>query len=428
MHTMTETLSAISAVTGTALMALLLVGLLTRFFAETLLPDSNATKALTVPRPKEGGTGSWKRAFACAVVWFAISRMFILLVTLVIAHATGRAESYCGNMYGYWAKWDAPHYIGLIKNWYVNEGDARFHIVFFPMYPLVCRVLLPIFGGNADVSAMVVANCSAVAAGALMYQLTALERSERTAVRAVRLFFLNPLSFFLSIPYTESMFLLLTIASVYLARRRKYGAALIIGAMCAACRLMGIAVAIPVFHAMLCDDRDSGRICAKQFAKRFAQCLAILAGLAAYLLLNWKVTGNPLQFWIYQRDHWYNTTGTLWNTFAYTMRYALEYDAPMRLATWAPTVVLIYGTIGVLIAQMRRANAGDAAYGWAYMYMTIVPTWLISGPRYVSGLYCLYPMLADRAEKKWQSVLLMAVFAAGLGYMACMFAFTSGVY
>lgn len=425
---MIDQLPAVSAVLGTALMALLLALLLARYFASTLLPRSKVALALHRNPGAKGCIGSWARAFACTGIWFAVSRLFILAVTALYAVSTRRAEAYFSNLYGYWTKWDAPHYIGLIRNWYVNEGDARYHIVFFPMYPLVCRVLLPLFGGNADISAMAVSNLSAIAAGAVLYQLTALDYGERTAARAAKLFFANPLSFFLSLPYTEALFLLLTLGTVYLARRKRVLWALLLGAMCAACRLMGVTVAIPIFYSMLCDDRDAGILTPKRFALRFASCLTLLLGVEAYLLLNYQITGNPFQFWIYQRDHWYNTTGTLWNTFSYIVHYALYDDVPMQLATWVPTVLLIYGAIIVLFAHCRRANVGDAAYGWAYMYMTIVPTWLISGPRYVSGLYSLYPMLADTARKKWADIALTAAFAATLGYMACMFVFTSGVY
>ncbi|MBQ4085124.1 MAG: glycosyltransferase family 39 protein [Clostridia bacterium] len=428
MNDMMKHLPLISAVLGTALIVLLLITLLIKYFATVFKSESKASLFLSKGSSAEHRPGNWKNAVLQALVWFAVSRAFILLATCVYAKLCGN-EAYFANMYAHWTKWDAPHYLGLIKNWYVNEGDPRFHIVFFPMYPLVCRMLLPLFGGNADVSAMVVSNICACIAGALVYQIAALEYGERTGTRAVRFFFLNPLSFFLSLPYTESLFLLLTMAAVYLARRRRYAFALIAGAMCAACRLMGIVVAIPVFYAMLADDREKGLLSLKRTAVRFVSCFVILLGVAAYLFLNWKVTGNPFQFWIYQEEHWHNTTGTLWNTFRYIFDYALYTDnSAMRMGTWVPTIVLIYAAVALLWLHARRSNAGDAAYGWAYMYMTIVPTWLISGPRYVSGLYCLYPMLADAARRKWVDWALSIVFVLGLGYMSCMFVFFSGVY
>lgn len=418
---------AVSAVFGTALMVLLLVVLLIRYFSTVFAPQSRVTNALNRPQKIKGVPTKWPKALWYAIVWFTISRLLIFSAVAAYGYISG-TDGYFSNMYGWWAKWDAPHYLGLIRNWYVNEGDPRFHIVFFPMYPLVCRLLLPLFGGNADISAMAVSNICAWLSGALLCRLTSTDQGEMAGRRAVRYFFFNPLSFFLSLPYTESMFILLTLSAVYLARRRRYIPALLIGAMCAACRLMGIVVAIPIYYSMLSYDRDEGTISVQKAVMRFFSCFVILLGAAAYLFLNWRVTGNPFQFWVYQKEHWHNTTGTLWNTFSYIVHYALYGDMPMRLATWAPTIVLIYSALILLFLQARTSNAGDCAYGWAYMYMTIVPTWLISGPRYVSGLYCLYPMLAERIRSKRADIAVSVLFALGACFMACMFVFTSGVY
>ena len=178
---------------------------------------------------------SWRAALFCAAKWFVLSRLFILIVTSLYAAITENT-GYYSHMYDYWAKWDAPHYLGLIKNWYVNEGDPRFHIVFFPMYPFVCKLLLPLFGGNADLSAMIVSNVCGYGAGAILYMLAALDHGRKGAGRAVKFFFLNPLSFFLSIPYTESLFLFLTKMPTRL-------------------------LSVPLFHSVHYSALQSGRLC-----------------------------------------------------------------------------------------------------------------------------------------------------------------------
>lgn len=417
----------ISAVFGSALMLVLLVILLLRYFGTIFAPSSTLGQKLAGGPAGKKAAGSWRDALLCSVLWFAVSRVFVFVVALLYARLAGY-DWYLTNMPSHWVKWDAPHYIGLIENWYVNEGDPRFHIVFFPMYPLVCRMLLPLFQGNAELSAFVVSNLCGIAAGAFLYRLAALDFGRGAAGRATKFLFLNPLSFFLSLPYTESLFLLLTVAAVYLARRRKYALALLCGAMCAACRLMGIVVAIPIFYSMLSQDKEEGRLGARRVLLRVLACCAVLVGVAAYLLLNWRVTGNPFQFWIYQEEHWHNTTGTLWNTFDYIVRYALMHDPNMQWGTWIPTIAALYGAIVLLCVRWRKMNPGDAAYGWAYMYMSIVPTWLISGPRYVSGMYCLYPALGSWTKKRSLDVALSVLSTLALGFMACMFVFRHGVY
>ena len=41
------------------------------------------------------------------------------------------------NMFNHW---DAPHYVAIAKNGYVNTGDAANFIVFFPLYPILIRL------------------------------------------------------------------------------------------------------------------------------------------------------------------------------------------------------------------------------------------------------------------------------------------------
>lgn len=424
MDRINQALPMISAVVGTASMAFLLVWLLLRYFCPAMHKE-----ALCEQKPLQGWQKvSWKEAFVCSTCFLLVSRIWILMITTLYAFLAQQGDFYIHNLYGYWVKWDAPHYVGLIQNWYINEGDPRFHIVFFPMYPLVCRVFLPLFMGKAEVVALAVSNTCAWLAGAFLYRLTEMSDGKTVARRAVRFLMLNPLSFFLSIPYTEAMFLFLTIAAVYSARQRRFWIAVSVGALCALCRLMGIVVAIPIFYEMLCHERENNTWTGKRIAYRFLQCLVVLLGVGAYIALNWEVTGNPFQFVVYQREHWYNSMGTLWNTFGYLVQYLLSDASAMRYATWLATLVLVYTAILLHYLRAKKDNAGDLAYGWAYLYMTIVPTWLISGPRYVSGLYTLSPMLSRLARKRWVDAFITIAFLAGLAYMSCMFVFTGGVY
>ncbi|MCW4031638.1 MAG: hypothetical protein NWE80_04665, partial [Candidatus Bathyarchaeota archaeon] len=39
------------------------------------------------------------------------------------------------------SKWDSPHYMYIAQNGYVNEGDPANFIVFFPLYPLLVRLI-----------------------------------------------------------------------------------------------------------------------------------------------------------------------------------------------------------------------------------------------------------------------------------------------
>ena len=49
-------------------------------------------------------------------------------------------------------------------------------------------------------------------------------------------------------------------------------------------------------------------------------------------------------------------------------------------------------------------------YGMIYFYVSVAPTWLLSGPRYLTALYAVYPALAVLFRKKAAFALLAIAF------------------
>ena len=134
---------------------------------------------------------------------------------------------------------------------------------------------------------------------------------------------------------------------------------------------------------------------AKAVLKCFLICLMILSGLFAYLVINKAVTGSAFTFLKYQKEHWGQQTGTLFKTAEYTIRYVFyPFIEWYRTGIYLPQSVIIAFVLFVMLMSMRKAHPGDLAYGVVYCYVTIIPTMLLSGTRYLCAMYCLYPMLA----------------------------------
>ncbi len=139
-------------------------------------------------------------------------------------------------------------------------------------------------------------------------------------------------------------------------------------------------------------------------------CCLILTGLGAYLLLNYQVHGNPFQFLIYQSEHWSQRFGSISDTLRYTMEYALNYDDwGTRVGTWIPQAVLMLAVLTLMGATLKRVHPGDGAYAWLYLFMAMAPTWLLSGPRYLSAMYALYPMMSLITRRRWQQTVMAIV-------------------
>lgn len=398
----------------TAAAVLLLIAYLYRYFQPLKGQGDPKDRADAVRR---GSPREVLRLIAWIAAWVLATRLFLYLIALAGCAAGGQLENYLSNPGGYWVRWDANHYLGLAENWYVNEGDPRFHLVFYPLYPLMVRIANPLFGGHTVLTATVLSNFSLTAACWALYELTRMRHNERYAKNAVRFLLLFPTSLYLSIPYSESVFLMMTLMSVLAARREKLWLAVALGALASASRIQGLLTAIPIFYEAMRMEARAGKPKPARVALRVLQVSAIALGFGAYLLLNYSVSGNPFQFLIYQREHWSQTMGSVWNTLNYTIENAFHYQsASAREGIWIPQLVSIVMAFAMLCATWRRAHPADGAYALIYVWISFSPTWLLSGPRYLMAMYALYPMLAILGKGRWHTAVISALFVAGTVY------------
>ena len=398
----------------TAVFVLLLIWYLARYFTECF--GKNRLGRAYRMRPE---TSPWK-VLLLVLAAFVISRLILLLGGAVWAYMKGELDSYVWSFPWNWIRWDAHHYLGLIENWYVNEGDPRYHIVFFPLYPAICRVIHLATGLDAMPVAFFVSNAFFIACGYIMFRLGEMAARFKGGVRAMLLFMFSPLTLFCSVPYTESTFLLTTLAAVYLARKRRFFWAVVMGALSSNARMAGMATAIPIFYEIL---RASGRPDAKKIAVSVLKVLPVSLGLIAYLALNWQITGDPFKFLEYQAENWSQQFGSLMNTTRYTLENAISFhDQSYRAGVWIPQIISIVSALALFAAAPRRMHPGDAGYGLVYFYLSVAPTWLLSGPRYLTAMYPAYLILAISSRRKWDFGLILTFFALMCAAAGAMFA------
>lgn len=398
-----------------ALFGLLLIWYLIRFFAESAPKPRRLGRAL----PKAGERAPLWKVLCTVFALFLLSRALLFLGGYLYARMGGFEEYYLTHPATYWTRWDADHYIGLIRNWYVNEGDPRLHIVFFPLYPALGRIVYLLSGLDPELIAYLVSNVCFFLCGIVLFRLTELTWGSRAAMRAVTFFYFTPLSLFGSVPYTESAFLLTTLLTVYLARKKHFFWALLFGAMSSASRMCGMATAVPIFYELL--KSENGRWY-RRYGVSVLKTLPVSLGLLSYLALNWEVTGDPFRFLTYQSEHWGQNFGSLFNTVRYSTDYAFHYgNFSYRMGVWIPQVVGIFLVLLLFLLAARRSHPGDMGYALVYFYVSTAPTWLLSGPRYLTALYVLYPLLAVRIRNK-------RTFGALLSVLSALLIVTGGVY
>jgi len=189
---------------------------------------------------------------------------------------------------------DVIHYSDISRDGYhpapVDLNDRRSHeYAFFPLFPILLWLLGHITEDVVLWSA-VLCNIFFFVALVLLYKLTIAFGYDHSVARRT-IFYLAafPFSYFFSIPLTESLFLLLTVASFYAAKREHWWAAGVIGLFASATRLTGVLL-LPSLLVLSWQMYRS-----LQFRK-IVGLLLIPFGLFAYMFYSWRLTGDALAF------------------------------------------------------------------------------------------------------------------------------------
>lgn len=207
-----------------------------------------------------------------------------------------------------WERQDALWFLRIADSGYaVDDGSAAF----FPLFPLLVRGLGWLLGGSLLLAAYLVANLALVAALTVLHRLTLLELgSELLARRTLLYLAVFPAAVFLFAPYSESLFLALTVGCLYAARRSAWLPAAALGALASGSRSAGVLLVLPLAVEAVLQHRGSVRVT----AARLAAAAAASLGTAAYLLW-WQVVhgdgGRPLAV---QRSAWQREPAWPWQT------------------------------------------------------------------------------------------------------------------
>ena len=150
-----------------------------------------------------------------------------------------------GLFLGAWQRFDSLWYLKIATQGYSPEDGG---LVYFPLYPLLIRLLGKICLGNYLLAALFISNVAFVGVLFYLYKLTEMEFNDPAARRSVIYLAIFPTAFFFLAAYTESLFLLLTLTAFYCSKENRWWLAGVLGFLASLTRLQGIVVAIPLLY------------------------------------------------------------------------------------------------------------------------------------------------------------------------------------
>ena len=357
------------------------------------------------------------RSVKLAVLLVILAKTLVLVIGYVVAYVSSGPASPLTIIMNMFYHWDAPHYVSIAENGYVNTGDAANFIVFFPLYPALIRLFTVNFN-YASLSALIISNICSLIAFLYLYKLAKLEFNDNVAVKAVLFLSVFPTAYFLSAPYTEGLFFALLIASIYYSRLGKWQFAGLISFFAALTRIEGLLL-LPV---LLVEYFNQKGWKPKKTDLNILWPLLALAGFLIYLGINYQVTGSPFTFLTVEAVHWFNRLDPKAGlTAAYSWARNASYPDNVTIGL-APLVFGLFGLLMVGFSFWRRLRPVYIVYMVLSWGLAVSTSWWISVPRYVMAMFPMFMLFGLLTKRKAVNIAIVLVSGAVMCYFTIFFA------
>ena len=334
-----------------------------------------------------------------------------------------------GSVPWLFVRWDSGYYWQVATTGYRPDGDER---AFYPLYPMVIRAVSLVLPVSTLWSGLFVSVVSFFGAGILTYKWIRIDYGHAQATWTTVLMYVYPMAFYLVAFYAESLFLLLAILSLYLARRGWFalsGAAI---ALAGATRPQAFLLGIP-YVLEFWQQHDFSW---KQWRQFLVGGLIAPIGMLGYLFFLAKLSNTGNVFDLYtslQYRVWGNFSTLPWVTLGDALG-AVIFGANIQPDWFSRAFTLddlFFALLGLFLSlwAFRRMRASSAAYlliGVIFFYSKHGPYGYAfhSMPRHLGSLPPLYLAMAlflDQlpARLRWMIVVMHVLF---LGLFAAWFA------
>ena len=319
------------------------------------------------------------------LIAFLASRFVIVVVILLSKTIVVPGQySHPGGLLSILTHWDGGWYLRIAQEGYSFTPGTPSSIGFFPLYPILIWLLAGVFV-NASIAAVVLSNVCLLTAGFLLNALIRIDyREDAISSAAVTFLMFSPVSFFFSSAYSESLFLLLSIAAFLAARRGDWLVACLCGGALAATRNVGVLIALPLFVEFARQHWNAGAGL-KPFLTRSILWFGIIPlGLALFLLFNYLKFGDAFAY-VKATAVWGRYLVPPWRTLASASKFP-EFYIWLFGGTLTAAVLVWIGGFFVKLRASYLVWAGLLAVYFCGNSLEAIP-------RYLSILFPLFIVL-----------------------------------
>jgi len=245
-------------------------------------------------------------------------------------------------------------------------------------------------------SGLIVSNIAYGVAAYYLYKLVRIDFECSDALRSVIYFSVFPTAYFLHAPYTESLFLALTIASFYYARNERWALSGVLGMLAALTRITGILL----LPALLIEYLHHRNFKKEEIRKDAIWIVVVGLGLLIYLGINYMVFGTPFKFLEVQKEHWgmhlsLPTTGfeKAWGIIDWG-------DPGYKIRGGFMQLFFGLGGLALIIYSFFRVRLSYCVYALATWLVVTSTSFMISVPRFMLTIFPIFIALALLGRRK----------------------------
>jgi hypothetical protein len=312
---------------------------------------------------------------------------------------------------------DANWYLGIAENGYEHhafDADKAHNWAFFPLFPLLLRVASYVTR-EFVLTGVALSHFFFLLALFLMHRTCRLfGLTESDANRSIFYLAFFPVSYFFSLPLTESLFLMLTVSSFFFTKRERWWPAGVAGALASATRASGVLL-LPVVFLMYWQARKTLR----PFRADALAPLLVPTGLLCYMVYLRSITGNAFAF---------KDAMAAWG------RKAGFFFTPLLDYLWQPSEIashwnfrfLNFGAAACVLicglVLLKRREFVLALFTLSSVLLALSSALLQSQARYAMVVFPAYMVLARAGRRERLDQSIRAIFLVLFALMTALFA------
>lgn len=280
--------------------------------------------------------------------------------------------------------WDARHYAFLAEHGYSPDLPSN---AFFPLFPWLISVLNSIVQ-NSVVSGFILASVFSFVMVVFLYLLVEELYNARVAYYTGLFTLAFPTSFFFSLMYSESLFLMLVAAFFYFWLKKEITFAAACALLIPLSRPLGILLLIPLFLVTLIP----GKIKFPKEAKyNLPLMLSLVLGFSAYLLCIYVSTGSAWSGFLAQ-EHFIagNSMQNLLHPLLWFKKNFL--DISLTLHKYTTSIIDRLFFVGFLVSLSWIYKNTDRVLFYYALVMGLVPALLGNFMAYTRYLIVVFPL------------------------------------